>query len=117
MGNILTTGKTTLAEEYEEQTYGGNEMWADPEEARQVGARILDQLCERYGFEDERGESPSMPRVATKIFTDVLKSINYAALPTERRVNILHGLVDAAAEAGVLGGEPEWAHLDTTEKS
>ena len=111
MGNILTTGKLTLAEEFEKQTYGGNEMWADPEEARQVGGRILDQLCERYGFEDERDHSPSIPKAASKISADVLKSINYAALPTERRVNILHGLVDAAAEAGVLGGESEWAQV------
>jgi hypothetical protein len=109
MGNILTAGRNTLAPEYEDNTFGGNRMWANPEEARQVGARILEQLCERHGIEDQRDDTPEIPEVTGRIMADVLEALDYAALPTERRANILHGLIDAAAEAGVLGGEPEWA--------
>jgi hypothetical protein len=111
MGKILTTGKNTLASEFENRTYGGNRMWADPDEARLVGGQILEQLCERYSFQDQRSDTPTMTDVTGKIFADTLSSINYAGLPTERRANILHGLIDAAASAGVLGGEPEWAPI------
>jgi hypothetical protein len=114
MGNILTHGESTLAEEYEAQTFGGNRMWADPVEAREVGARILSQLCERHGVEDQRSETPEMPADVLKILADALEAIDDAALPTERRANILHGLVDAAAKAGVLGGEAEWAPAPRT---
>lgn len=109
MGTVITSGKNTLAEQHEVFMFGGNCMWANPEKARRVGAQMLGELAERHSFVDMRAETPEMFDTVAKIFSDALSVINYAALPTERRANILHGLIDAAAKAGVLGGEPEWA--------
>jgi hypothetical protein len=113
MTNILAPGSGRLAPEFTNFMFGGNSLWADPEDARRAGVLILDQLIERYGFIDSRDESPSIQQsVVLKMLKDVLFALDYAGLPTERRANVFHGLIDAMANAGVLGGEPEWVQTE-----
>lgn len=94
---------------YEQNMFGGNLQWADPADAQEVGRQVAAQLIDRHGLKIDRSGSPEVHEEAITILTDALKVIDYSALPTERRVNILHGLIDALGESGVLGGEPEWA--------
>jgi len=111
---MLRPGSNHFIWKYETNMCGGNRQWADPEEAQQIGRTVAHVLIDRHGSTSEDdGDSPCVREEAASIFDNALKVINYAALPTERRANILHGVVDALAEAGVLGGEPEWAPIPT----
>jgi hypothetical protein len=96
--------------EYEQNMYGGNRQWVDAEEAKDVGRNIAGLLIERHGIRESDDESPSVKEVtALAVLKDALDVVDYAALPTERRANIMHGVIDTLAASGVLGGNPEWA--------
>jgi hypothetical protein len=117
MGDILDLEHGGLAGEYEAQMHGGNALWAQPEKARAAGAAILHQLVEHHRVTPEHDDSvsgvPEMPEQLPQMFADLLEAVGYAGLPTARRVHIISGFVEAAAESGVLGGRAEWASAET----
>jgi hypothetical protein len=105
-------GSTQFLWKYETHMFGGNEQWADPEEAVKVGETVGEELVGRYEHLNRgvyEADSPQVGPCAQKVMEDALKVVDYAALPTERRANILHGVIKALAATGALGGEPEWA--------
>jgi hypothetical protein len=116
---MLTNDGTKFLWKYETNMYGGNTQWANPEEATKVGETVGEELIGR--FEDlDRNKSEDSPAVcpsAHKVLEAALEVVNYAALPTERRANILHGVINALASNGVLGGEPEWASQEISSAS
>lgn len=95
--------------DYEENMFGGNRQWADPQEAVAVGETVGEELISRidagHVVEDD---SLEVHQRAHKVLEAALEVVDYAALPTERRANILHGVINALASNGELGGEPEW---------
>jgi hypothetical protein len=93
---------------YETGMYGGNGQWASPEEAVKVGEVVGEELIGRYDAGHIAEDSPQVHRRAHQVLDAALEVVNYAALPTERRANILHGVINALASNGELGGEPEW---------
>ena len=105
-------GSTRFLREYETRMFGGNRQWADPDEAVKVGETVGEELVGRHehlnGAVYEQ-DSPQVGPCAHKVLEDALKVVDYAALPTERRANILHGVINALAATGALGGKPEWA--------
>jgi hypothetical protein len=116
MGDILDLEHGGLVWEYETQTHGGNNLWAQPEEARAAGAAILQQLVRHYGVTPERNDgsgTPEMPDEMPEMVAHLFSAVGYAGLPTERRVHIISGFIQAAAETGILGGDPEWAGAET----
>lgn len=90
--------------------YGGNDQWADPKEATRVGEIVGEELIARFEeLDKDMDEGPQVRRSAHAILATALEVVDYAALPTERRANILRGVVNSLEACGVLGGEPEWA--------
>lgn len=105
---MLRSGDTRFLWKYETKMFGGNRQWADPEEALKVGETVGEELIGR--FEDgDTHNSPSVHRRAHEVLDAALSVVDYAALPTERRANILRGVINALESNGELGGEPEWA--------
>ncbi len=105
-------GSTKFLGMYEAHMFGGNKQWADPEEAVKVGETVGEELVGRYEHLNRtiyEQDSPQVGPCAHKVLEDALKVVDYAALPTERRANILHGVINALEATGALGGEHEWA--------
>ena len=94
---------------YEKNMYGGNRQWADSEEAVVIGETVGEELIGRFDVGHVVEDSPEVHQRAHEVLDAALEVVNYAALPTERRANILHGVINALASNGELGGEPEWA--------
>ncbi len=112
---MLRGNSTHFLGKYENHMYGGNELWADPEEAVKVGETVGEELVGRFEHlnrEIYQSDSPQVGPCAHKVLDAALKVVDYAALPTERRANILRGVINALVSTGALGGEPEWAQRD-----
>ena len=109
---MLRGNSTQFLWKYETNMYGGNEQWADPEEAVKVGETIGEELVGRHEHLNKdlyERDSPQVGPCAHKVLDDALKVVDYAALPRERRANILRGVINALETTGALGGEPEYA--------
>lgn len=113
---MLKNNSTRLLGRYERNMFGGNTQWADPEEALRAGEIIGEELVARFeNLNGDVGDSPKVRACASKVLEAACEVIDYAALPTERRVNLLHGVVNALGECGMLGGKPEWAEAESHE--
>ncbi len=103
--------------EYESWAFGGNRQWAEPEEAISVGERVGEELFDRFVGEDrDYGDSPEVRDSAHRVLDTALEVVDYAALPTERRANILRGVINTLESTGALGGRPEWAKVQPRER-
>ena len=110
---MLRGNSKRFLERYETYMYGGNALWAEPEEATGVGEIVGDELFARHNRldRDRDEDSVAVHKAAHRVLTDALDVVNYAAPSTERRANILHGVINALVSNGALGGEREWAEL------
>jgi hypothetical protein len=112
---MLRHNSTHFMWRYETNMYGGNEQWAEPEEAIKVGETVGEELVARFIHLDrDLDDSPQVGKCAHKVLDAALHVVNYAALPTERRANILHGVINALVNNDTLGGEAEWANKEET---
>lgn len=90
--------------------FSGNRLWADPIEAVKVGETVGEELFARFDTtKPDMGDSPQVHKSAHEVLEAALSTVDYAALPTERRANILRGIINTLEKCGALGGEPEWA--------
>lgn len=107
---MLRANTTSFLWRYEKSMFGGNTQWAIPEEAIKVGEAVGEELIGRFVHLDkDLGDSPQVGKCAHEVLDAALGVVNYAALPTERRANILRGIINALESCDALGGEPEWA--------
>ncbi len=116
---MLRSDSNRFLATYENRTYGGNSQWAVPEEAVKVGEAVGEELYARFADSDidTPHDSPRVRDSALKVLDAALSVVNYAGLPTERRANILRGVINSLEKAGALGGEPEWAVTTPKESS
>ncbi len=93
---MLRPGENNFIWDYETAFCSGSKKWANPEEAIEVGRQVGRILIDRY-----EGDPVRVIEAAVEV-------VDYKALPDVRRANIMHGVVDAIAEANGFGGDPEW---------
>ena len=112
---MLRHNDTHFLSRYETNMHGGNNQWADPAEAVRVGEQVGDELVARFEHTDpDLGDSPGVRDSAHEVLNAALDVVNYAALPRERRANILRGVINSLEASGALGGEPEWVDAEDT---
>jgi hypothetical protein len=108
---MLRDGGTQFLGKYETHMFRGNQQWADAKEAIKVGEAVGEELVGRHEHLNGKlyqQDSPEVGPCAHAVLDEALEVVNYAALPTARRANILHGVINALENTGALGGEPEW---------
>lgn len=109
---MLRGDSTRFLAKYETNMFGGNTQWADPDEAIKVGEAVGEELVGRHdhlNHEIYQQESLEVGPCAHKVLDEALSVVDYAALSTERRANILRGVINSLETTGALGGRPEWA--------